>query len=68
MNYEKKLTVKEKSNAELSVTIKKEEVKKSYNELLHKYSKELQIPGFRKGKVPVSILETKYKKSIYSSS
>lgn len=64
MNYEKKLTVKEKSNAELSVTIKKEEVKKSYNELLHKYSKELQIPGFRKGKVPVSILETKYKSAI----
>ncbi len=64
MNYEKKLTVKEKSNAELSVTIKKDDVKKSYNELLNKYSKELQIPGFRKGKVPVSVLETKYKSAI----
>ncbi len=64
MNYEKKLTVNEKAHAELSVTIKKEEVQKSYNELLNKYSKELQIPGFRKGKVPIKVLETKYKTAI----
>ena len=60
MDYEKNVTLKEKSHAELSVKIKKADVQESYKKLLNKYSKELQIPGFRKGKVPVSVLETKY--------
>ena len=60
MDYEKNITLKEKSHAELSVKIKKADVQESYKKLLNKYSKELQIPGFRKGKVPVSVLETKY--------
>ncbi len=66
MKYEKKIEFKEKSQAELSVTIKKAEVDTRYQDLLKKYSKELQIPGFRKGKVPVKILEQKYGDAIVS--
>lgn len=60
MEYEKKFNLKEKSHGELSVTIKQADVEQGYKDLLNKYSKELQIPGFRKGHVPVSVLETKY--------
>lgn len=60
MEYEKKIMLKEKSRAELSVTVKQVNVEQGYKDLLVKYSKELQLPGFRKGHVPVKILETKY--------
>ena len=60
MEYEKKLTLKEKAHAELSVTIKQPDVEESYNKIINKYSKELQIPGFRKGHIPAAVLETKY--------
>ncbi len=66
MKYEKKIEFKEKSQAELSVTIKKSEVDTRYQDLVKKYSKELQLPGFRKGKVPVKILEQKYGDAIVS--
>ncbi|MEL3913056.1 trigger factor [Treponema pedis] len=64
MEYEKNLTLKEKSHAELSVKIKKADVQESYKNLVNKYSKELQIPGFRKGHIPAKILETKYGEAI----
>lgn len=60
MNLNKTITKLEKSRVKLEVTIGQEEIAKSYRELLEKYSKTVQLPGFRKGKVPVKILETKY--------
>lgn len=60
MKLTKQITKLEKSRVKLDVTIDKEEVSSSYQELLKKYAKTIQIPGFRKGKVPISILETKY--------
>lgn len=60
MKLIKKFTKLEKSRVQLEVTIDKKEVAESYQELLKKYAKTMQIPGFRKGKVPISILETKY--------
>lgn len=60
MNLNKTITKLEKSRVKLEVTIGQEEIAKSYRELLVKYSKTIQLPGFRKGKVPVKILETKY--------
>jgi trigger factor len=60
MNFTKQITKLAQSRVQLDVTIKQDEIAKTYQELLQKYSKTIQIPGFRKGKVPVSILETKY--------
>lgn len=66
MEYQKELKIADKSHAELSVVIKKKDVKDRYEKLLTKYSKELQLPGFRKGKVPVNILESKYGDAVKS--
>jgi trigger factor len=52
---------KENSQILLKVTIDKDEVKKNYDEILLDAQKNAIIDGFRKGKVPVSILEMKYK-------
>lgn len=60
MNLTKEITKLEKSRVKLDVTIPKTELEKAYQELLQKYAKNVQIPGFRKGKAPVSILEKKY--------
>ena len=64
MNLTKEITKLEKSRVKLDVTIPKTELEKAYQELLQKYAKNVQIPGFRKGKAPVSILEKKYGEAI----
>jgi len=56
----KEITKLEKSAVKLTVTIAKKDVAEGYNETLNKYAKNIQIPGFRKGHVPVSVLERKY--------
>src|SRR6056297_414398 len=50
----------EKSSVKLTVTVDGAEARKKYDELLKKYAKTAHIRGFRKGKVPVAILEQKY--------
>jgi len=50
----------EKSAVKLTVTVAKKDVADSYNETLGKYTKQVQIPGFRKGHVPAAVLERKY--------
>jgi trigger factor len=50
----------EKSNIALSVTVPKEDVRVQYNSMLKEYTQTLQIPGFRKGKVPQEVLERKF--------
>lgn len=56
----------ENSSVKLSVTVKGEEAKKEYSGLITKYGKEAQIKGFRKGKVPPSVLERKFGEGIKS--
>ncbi len=65
---ETKVEKLENSAAKVTVTIDKEDTLKAYKNLLNKYSKEAQIKGFRKGKVPTSVLENKYGESIKSES
>ena len=60
MNFTKEFTPIEKSRMKLSITVKQDEVQNSYTLLTKKYAKQVQIPGFRKGKVPVAILEQKF--------
>ena len=56
----------EKSNVKLSLTIPKEDVCNEYRNLLKDYSAKVQIPGFRKGKVPQEILERKFGEGLKS--
>ena len=60
MKVTKKIEKLENSSVKLTVTIGKADVAASYNDVVAKYAKNIQIPGFRKGKVPVSVLEKKY--------
>ena len=60
MAISKEIKRLEKSNVQLNVTVPKEDVRIQYNDMLKEYSKSLQIPGFRKGKVPQEVLERKY--------
>ena len=60
MTVTKEIEKLENSAVKLTITINKKDVAAGYDETLTKYSKNLQLPGFRKGKVPVSVLERKY--------
>ncbi|MCG8452500.1 MAG: trigger factor [Spirochaetales bacterium] len=50
----------EQSAVKLTVTVTAEGAEKAYNDLLAKYGKQVQIPGFRKGKVPKEVLIRKF--------
>ncbi|MCR5762396.1 MAG: trigger factor [Treponema sp.] len=64
MNVTKEITKIENSAVKLTATVAKEDVAAGYKTNLAKYAKNIQIPGFRKGHVPVSVLETKYGESL----
>ena len=50
----------EHSSVRLTVTVGKEDVRASYGILLKEYARDVRIDGFRKGKVPATILERKF--------
>lgn len=50
--------------AVLTVDIKGEDYIEKVDKSLKKYRKEAQIPGFRKGKIPMEIINKKYRKSV----
>ena len=56
MNTTKKIEVLENSAVKLTITVAQKDVEENYNQTLNKYAKSLQIPGFRKGKAPKSVL------------
>ena len=56
----KEFTKLEKSAAKLTVTIAQKDAAANYSEAIAKYAKSVQLPGFRKGHVPVKVLETKF--------
>ena len=60
MNTTKKIEKLENSAVKLTVTVPQKEVQDNYNEIVNKYAKTIQIPGFRKGKAPVAVLERKF--------
>ena len=62
LNYEVKEL--DKSNVKLSITVDKESIKSSYNKLIDDLSQKVELKGFRKGRVPKSLIEKKYKDSI----
>jgi trigger factor len=56
----KEITRLEHSSVKLAVTVGKDDVRTQYDAILAEYSKNLQIPGFRKGKAPKNVLERKF--------
>lgn len=64
MKVTKELSRIENSAVKLTVTIAKEDVASGYNATVSKYAKNIQLPGFRKGHVPVKVLEQKYGESL----
>jgi len=56
----KEITRLEKSSVKLSVTVGKDDVLSEYDALLSEYTKSIQLPGFRKGKVPRDVLIRKF--------
>lgn len=60
MNTTKKIEKLENSAVKLTVTVPQKEVQSNYNQIVNKYAKTIQIPGFRKGKAPVVVLERKF--------
>lgn len=64
MKVTKELSRIENSAVKLTVTIAKEDVASGYNAAVSQYAKNIQLPGFRKGHVPVKVLEQKYGESL----
>jgi trigger factor len=60
----KEIETQENSSVKLNVTIEKDALKDEYDKLLNEYKKKAHIKGFRKGKVPASVLERKFGDSI----
>jgi trigger factor len=60
----KELSRLEHSSVKLTLTVNKDDVRAQYDELLGKYGKSLQIPGFRKGKAPRDVLVRKLGSSL----
>jgi trigger factor len=56
----KEITRLEKSSVKMSITVGKDDVRSGYDDLLKEYTKNIQIPGFRKGKVPRDVLVRKF--------
>ena len=51
-------------NHELEVTVKAEEIAKHVEKRLIELSKTIKMPGFRPGKVPMSLMKQKYGKAV----
>ena len=63
MDTEKLNIVREEPNTcrvKLNIEVPREEVEKTFSEIENEFKKHADIPGFRKGKAPRSILEKKY--------
>ncbi|MDR3248569.1 MAG: trigger factor [Treponema sp.] len=60
MTVNKELTRLEHSSVKLTLTVGKDDVRSQYDELLNTYGKSIQLPGFRKGKVPRDVLVRKF--------
>lgn len=64
MKFKKEIEKLERSAVRLTITIEQNDALAQYKTTLEKYLKKAQIPGFRKGHVPASILERKFGNTI----
>ena len=68
MITEKSVKEQENSQAALTLTIDAASIEDAYTKRIQKYSKDLALPGFRKGHVPASVIERKFGDSIREES
>ncbi len=68
MITEKSVKELENSQAALTLTIDAASIEDAYTKRIQKYSKDLALPGFRKGHVPASVIERKFGDSIREES
>lgn len=52
-------------NDRITVTVKEEDYNPGFQKMLKQYSKDATLPGFRKGKVPASLIKKMYGKSLF---
>ena len=64
MTVTKEITRLEKSNVKMNLAVGKDDVLSEYDLMLAEYTKSIQIPGFRKGKVPRDVLIRKFGDSL----
>ena len=64
MSDAKNIKALENSSVELTLTLPAARIEEDYQKSLAKYVKNAQIPGFRKGHVPASVLEKKFGESL----
>lgn len=57
---DKKLESQQKSSVRLTVTVDKESAATEYSTLVKDYARNVQMKGFRRGHVPVNVLERKF--------
>lgn len=63
MSFE--LISKEKNVARVKLVISKEDFEKAIQKAYNKNKSQFNIPGFRKGKAPLAVIESKYGKSVF---
>jgi trigger factor len=56
----KEISRQEHSGVKMTLTVAKDDVRARYDEVLNNYSKNIQLPGFRKGKAPREVLARKF--------
>ena len=54
----------DKLNSTISISIEKKDYKKKVENIIKDYKSKINLPGFRKGHVPLSLIRKKYEKSI----
>ena len=60
MTISKEVSRLEKSSVKLDVCISKDDILVEYEDMIKEYTKSVQLPGFRKGKVPKEVLIRKF--------
>ncbi|OQB95683.1 MAG: Trigger factor [Spirochaetes bacterium ADurb.Bin110] len=61
---EKKIEELELSRMRMTITVPAQDVRSEYDAMMNEYAKQARIDGFRKGHVPVSVLERKFGTSL----
>ena len=53
-----------KLHAVITIEVSAKDVEKNVEKVLNNYRKEAYLPGFRKGNIPINVIEKKYKTAV----
>lgn len=66
-NKEKKNNIKKKDEdlfVRFVIKASKHKIEEKFDKIAAKYSSDIKLPGFRKGKIPIEVIKNRYKKSL----